>query len=450
MGSRARRRRRRRAHSGARPLGERRASPELEDVAGADRDQDLARRKRLGPGRLAPARRRAARPTGLPSHPLGRGPGDPQAADAGQLADRLLARRVDVEHRDLVGERQRRAELLREGLGARVEVGLEDGDQPRRVQLAQGRERGADLGRVVGVVVVDCGPRRARPSARAAAARRGSRPAPRPRGRASNPASSIAASAARALSTLWLARGPPSVRDSGRAPGELGVRSHAWRLPSDQVGEAAVGGRSHTPSAGARNSREGPVQLGERAPAGVVVHLDIGDHRDLGVAAAGSWRRSRRPRRPPTPPPPAGVGRLAVVAEAGHLAADEEGRVGAESRAAPRPAIAVVVVLPWVPATAISRFSAQSSASSAPRWSTAAPRSRASASSGFSSPIAVETTTSAPSGRLAASWPTSGSSPARPQALHIRGVGAVAAGDRRAEPRRRPAPARSSRRRRSR
>ena len=75
--------------------------------------------------------------------------------------------------------------------------------------------------------------------------------------------------------------------------------------------------------------------------------------------------------------------------------------------------IAVVVVLPWVPATAISRFSAQSSASSSPRWITAAPRSRASASSGLSSPIAVETTTSAPSGRLAASWPTRGSSPAR-------------------------------------
>ena len=74
--------------------------------------------------------------------------------------------------------------------------------------------------------------------------------------------------------------------------------------------------------------------------------------------------------------------------------------------------IAVVVVLPWVPAIAISRFSAQSSASSSPRWIGSTPRSRASASSGLSSPIAVETTTSAPSGRLAASWPTAGSSPA--------------------------------------
>ncbi len=66
-------------------------------------------------------------------------------------------------------------------------------------------------------------------------------------------------------------------------------------------------------------------------------------------------------------------------------------------------AIAVVVVLPWVPAIAINRFSAQSSASRAPRWIGSTPRSRASASSGLSAPIAVETTTSAPCGRLSAS-----------------------------------------------
>ena len=110
-----------------------------------------------------------AQSTGRAPHPLGGGLRHVEPADPGQLADRLLARRIDVEHDDLVGERQRRAEPLGEGLGARVEVGLEDGDQARRPQLAQGRERRADLGRVVGVVVIYRGPRRARPSAPGAA-----------------------------------------------------------------------------------------------------------------------------------------------------------------------------------------------------------------------------------------------------------------------------------------
>ena len=39
-----------------------------------------------------------------------------------------------------------------------------------------------------------------------------------------------------------------------------------------------------------------------------------------------------------------------------------------------------------------------------------------------------------PSGRLAASWPTTGVDPRLPQPLHVRGVGAVAAADRGAEP----------------
>ena len=77
-----------------------------------------------------------------------------------------------------------------------------------------------------------------------------------------------------------------------------------------------------------------------------------------------------------------------------------------------RPEVAVVVVLPWVPATAISRFSEQSSASSSPRCVTRWPRSRARASSGFESGIAVETTTSASAGTASASGPTRGSRPA--------------------------------------
>ena len=58
------------------------------------------------------------------------------------------------------------------------------------------------------------------------------------------------------------------------------------------------------------------------------------------------------------------------------------------------PTIAAVVVLPCVPVTAISLRSAQTSPSSAPRWMTGTPSSRAAASSGASVGIAVETTSS--------------------------------------------------------
>ena len=71
-----------------------------------------------------------------------------------------------------------------------------------------------------------------------------------------------------------------------------------------------------------------------------------------------------------------------------------------------------VVVLPCVPATAIARFSEATWPSSVPRWITSRPASRAAASSGLSAGMAVETTSSAPSGTLAASWPMAGSIPA--------------------------------------
>ena len=71
-------------------------------------------------------------------------------------------------------------------------------------------------------------------------------------------------------------------------------------------------------------------------------------------------------------------------------------------------AIDAVVVLPWVPEIAIARLSRETSPRRSPRW-----RSRPAAlSSGLSSGIAVETTTSAPSGTFAASWPITGSMPA--------------------------------------
>ena len=71
-----------------------------------------------------------------------------------------------------------------------------------------------------------------------------------------------------------------------------------------------------------------------------------------------------------------------------------------------------VVVLPWVPETAIVGRRRVSSPSSSARCSSRWPRSRAIARSGFSGGIAVETTTSASGGTLAASWPSCGSIPA--------------------------------------
>ena len=71
-----------------------------------------------------PARSAAARATSSPLTPA-------------SGADRLLARGIDVEHRDLVGGGERRAEPPRERLGARVEVGLEDGDQAARARARE-------------------------------------------------------------------------------------------------------------------------------------------------------------------------------------------------------------------------------------------------------------------------------------------------------------------------
>ena len=65
----------------------------------------------------------------------------------------------------------------------------------------------------------------------------------------------------------------------------------------------------------------------------------------------------------------------------------------------------VVVVLPWVPATAIARRPTITDATAADRGSTTRPWRRASATSGLSSRTATETTRVSTSLMLAASWP---------------------------------------------
>ena len=124
-GRRPGRRRRRRARA-RRPRGAR-------AVAGAPR-----LRRRSAPRRRARRGRESPSITSLPVTP----------------GDRLLPRRVDVRHRDVVRRRERFGELVGEMPGARVEMRLEeDAQRAARVALAGGLDRAGDLRRMVGVVV---------------------------------------------------------------------------------------------------------------------------------------------------------------------------------------------------------------------------------------------------------------------------------------------------------
>ena len=69
--------------------------------------------------------------------------------------------RVDLRQHEHGRRRGRRGELVEEVARARVAVRLEDDHDAARVELARGRERRADLGRVVAVVVDDADPGRA-------------------------------------------------------------------------------------------------------------------------------------------------------------------------------------------------------------------------------------------------------------------------------------------------
>ena len=105
-------------------------------------------------------------------------------------------------------------------------------------------------------------------------------------------------------------------------------------------------------------------------------------------AARGSCRRTRRPRRPPTRPLPSPRSPARRRRRRPGSSPPRKKPGSAPSARSAWTSIPAVVVLPWVPATAIRRRSAQSSASSSPRWITRWPRSRARASSGLSSAIA--------------------------------------------------------------
>ncbi len=154
------------------------AGGEAEEAPGVSRSASLLASSPMSPAPIvtsrSPSRRRPAsarsavaasrsQRTGLPPAVVGGRTGDVEPADAGERSLGSLARRVDVEHADLVGGGERGAEALGERLGPRVQVRLEDGDQPAGCELAQGGERRGHLGRVVRVVVVDLGARPASP-----------------------------------------------------------------------------------------------------------------------------------------------------------------------------------------------------------------------------------------------------------------------------------------------
>ena len=231
-------------------------------------------------------------------------------------------------------------------------------------EFPQRREGGAHLGRVVGVVVVYAGAvalplnssRRCTPGKSDSAAAPASE---------SIPASSSAASAARASSTLWSpGTTSASSRRAGRTRSSKPRRRVRRRRSERPSSPRRLGGRQRRrPPRAGDELGEGRAQLGQRAPAGVVVHLDVGDDRDLGVEPQEAAVALVGLDDGPLALAPAAVGGAAVRADPRQLTADEEGRVLAERPHRPDQH-AVVVVLPWVPATAIVRFAAQSSDSS--------------------------------------------------------------------------------------
>ncbi len=73
---------------------------------------------------------------------------------AGHTRHRFLARGVDIRDRDVVGCRERRAELRRQVARPRVEVRLEEhAEATAGKSLSHGGDRRCDLGRVMAVVV---------------------------------------------------------------------------------------------------------------------------------------------------------------------------------------------------------------------------------------------------------------------------------------------------------
>ena len=210
---------------------------------------------------------------------------------------------------------------------------LEDGDQPPRPELAQRLERRRDLGRVVGVVVVDRGARAAALALEAAQhpgerAERG-----RGRARASAPASSSAASAARALRTLWR---PGTAQLQRPGPGRVGVeaqrpRRRRRRRPS----RSSPGEHRQAPARRPRtrrrrsssSARDDQREWWSSSTLVTTATSGAGEEAAVGLVGLGDHPLPRRPsRRSPAPPSSPAPGQLAAEQEAG-VGADRAQRV---------------------------------------------------------------------------------------------------------------------------
>ena len=428
-------------------------------------------------------RRRATRPAARRACVGGR-LGDHQAADPCERPDRLLAGRVDVEHDDLVGGGERRAELAarapwcasrggagRPRSGAGGASSRSAASERRRPRSGGGRSR-----------------RRSRAPVALALAARGGAPSPGSRQRRDQALDrgidvAVERAAARRArrgvgdvvaardreADLDARRSPPRRPGTGcrRAVGATSVASRSAAGPGRPAGgcdreaedpAGAVEGRpagapAGRTSAGGRGRERGErlAQLGQRAPVRVVVELDVGDHRDLGVELRGSCRRSRRPRRPPTRPRPSR--RWRARRRARRRAARRRGRRrgrrrrrAARGRSSPPSSSCRGCRRRRSAACAGAELGEQLAAVD----DALAALARALTSSGLSSGIAVETTTSASAGTLVGVVADRRLDPGGAQPLEVGGLGPVGAASPRRRARCRPAPGRSSRRRRSR
>ena len=373
-------------------------------------------RQLLAPAPRGRLDRSGSHHTGAPAGPVGRRVGDQLAGHPGNCPSALLAGRVDVEHHDLVGERERAAELAVHVQRARVEVGLEGGDQPRRLERAGGPQGRLDLGRMMGVVVVDRARRRAcpryskrragRPEARERRGRSREVAARRARRRRARPARS-----GRCARRAPAARRPRDLAAVAAATRELAAARRSGGRPSR--GELAAGrcrtrrcARPGGTAAGAPLPDDRRAVLGQPREELVERPLEVAPptRRWCGGRArrssrprspargAGTSGRTRRPRPPATPPLPSARsarrraarrrsrsparGRSRLEHVRGHrggrrLAVRAGDRDHAPQRARPRPAARV-------------------------RCSTGRRRPRAARPPGASAGIAVETTSSTP------------------------------------------------------
>src|SRR5262249_4673244 len=139
-----------------------------------------------------------------------------------------------------------------EGLGAGVEMGLEHGEQARWIEFPQRTEGGADLGRVVGVVVV-YEDRSAPALALQPAADAGEVGELRRRGLEVEPDELDRGQRPRAFSRLWR---PGTASSSSIGPGASGPKPTIRAVPSPVSSSSEPSAGSTAPPAGARKCRK--------------------------------------------------------------------------------------------------------------------------------------------------------------------------------------------------